>query len=399
MPERHEKRHRSTIFRQFTALLVSASLVSCSWLPSQGPSSSEVVDGAGQSAPRGERYALVGVDANIVSVMQRWTQVTFSGSFGAQRPVNVQSIGVGDSVQIMIWEAAAGGLFSAPATAVMSAGSRTAMIPEQIVGPDGAVTVPYAGRIRAAGRAPQQVEAAIVSALTGKAIEPQALVTVTKNVSNTVTVIGEVTAGARVPLSVRGDRILDVIAQAGGTKAPAHETFLTLVRDGHSIRIPMQALLVNPAENVFVRPGDVVSVARDPQTFVAIGATGKNDVLPFDSMGITLDEAIARAGGLNDARADPAGVFVVRFEQPSDYDQLGLERPAPGPLHQVPVIYRINMREPQGFFLARRFPMRSKDILFVTNASAVDVQKVVGILLPFLGVGATVVGVAAVMRN
>lgn len=398
IPGRREKR-RSTVVRRLAVLLLLASLTACSWLPAQGPSKSDVVDGAAPAQGLGERYALVSVDASVVSVMQRWTQASFRESFGAQRPFSAQSIGVGDSVQIVIWEAAAGGLFSAPATAVMSSGSRTAMIPEQIVGLDGAVTVPYAGRIRAAGRSPQQVEEAIVKALTGKAIEPQALVTVTKNVSNTVTVIGEVTSGARVPLSVRGDRILDVIAQAGGTKAPAQETFLTLVRDGQSIRVPMQALLVNPAENVFVRPGDVVSVARDPQTFVSIGATGKNSVVPFEALGISLDEAIARAGGLDDMRADPAGVFVVRFEQPSDYDQLGLERPSPGPLQQVPVIYRVNMREPQGFFLARRFPMHSKDILFVSNASSVELQKVATILLPFLGVGATAVGVAALIRN
>lgn len=395
---RREKR-LSTIVRQFAALLLLASSAACSWLPAQGPSKSDVVDGAAPAQGRGERYALVSVDANVVTVMHRWTQASFRGSFGTQRAFNAQSIGVGDTVQIVIWEAAAGGLFSAPANAAMSAGSRTAMIPEQTVGLDGAVTVPYAGRVAAAGRSPQQVEEAIVRALTGKAIEPQALVTVTKNISNTVTVLGEVTAGARVPLSVRGDRILDVIAQAGGTKAPAHETFLTLVRDGQSIRVPMQALITNPAENVFVRPGDVVSVARDPQTFVSIGATGKNSIVPFEALGITLDEAIARSGGLDDTRADPAGVFIVRFEQPSEYDQLGLERPSPGPLQQVPVIYRVNMREPQGLFLARRFPMRSKDILFVTNASSVELQKVATILLPFLGVGATAIGVVALTRN
>ena len=108
MREQRETRHGSIIFRQLAAWLVAASLAACSWLPAQGPSSSDVVDGAAQSQARGERYALVSVDASIVSIMQRWTQVTFSGSFGAQRPISAQSIGVGDSVQIMIWEAAAG---------------------------------------------------------------------------------------------------------------------------------------------------------------------------------------------------------------------------------------------------------------------------------------------------
>jgi polysaccharide export outer membrane protein len=91
-------------------------------------------------------------------------------------------------------------------------------------------------------------------------------------------------------------------------------------------------------------------------------------------------------------------VFVIRYEQPQDYDQLGLTRPSPGPLAQVPVIYRINFREPGAFFLARRFPMHNKDILYVSNASVAEFQKVTGLLLPFVSAGATVAAVVAVTR-
>lgn len=381
-------------------LLFGSALAACDSLPGSGPSTSDVT-AASRPMPSGQtRFALVDVDANVVARMESWTAVSMQGTFGRQGPASTQAIGVGDSVQVVIWEAAAGGLFSAPSSDRVGPGSRTASIPEQAVGPDGAITVPYAGRVQVVGRTSQQVEAAIVTALTGKAIEPQALVTITKNVANTVTVVGEVTGGARVPLTTRGDRILDVVAQAGGTKAPAHETFVTLVRGGTSVRIPMQAMLTNPAENVYVRPGDVVSVAREPQTFTSAGATGQNAVVPFDAIGITLDQAIARTGGLNDIRADPAGVFVIRYEQPSDYDQLDLKRPdasAPSTAApaQVPVIYRVNMRDPNSFFLARRFPIRNKDILFVSNAPLTEVQKVMSMLLPVLGLGAT----AAVVAN
>ena len=376
------------------ALLTVGAAAACDGLPSSGPSTSDVVAAARPAGGGGTRFALVDVGPGVVDKMAGWTAVSMQGTFGRQGPVSTQVIGVGDFVQIVIWEAAAGGLFSAPANDRIGPGSRAATIPEQVVGPDGAVTMPYAGRVRVVGRSPQQVEVEIVTALTGKAIEPQALVTVTKNVANTVTVVGEVTGGARVPLTTRGDRILDVVALAGGTKAPAHETFVTLVRGGSSVRIPMQAMLTDPAENVYVRPGDVISVARDPQTFTAAGATGQNAVVPFEGIGITLDQAIARTGGLADSRADPAGVFVIRYEQPSDYDQLGLRRPDAGTPSQVPVIYRVNMRDPNGFFLARRFPVRNKDILFVSNAPLTEVQKVMSMLLPILGVGATATVVA-----
>ena len=380
-------------------LLFGTALAACDTLPGSGPSASDVTAASKPTTSGQTRFALVDVDGNVVAKMESWTAVSMQGTFGRQGPVSTQAIGVGDSIQVVIWEAAAGGLFSAPANDRVGSGSRAASIPEQAVGPDGAITVPYAGRVRVVGRTPQQVEAEIVRALQGKAIEPQTLVTVTKNVANTVTVVGEVTGGGRVPLTTRGDRILDVVAQAGGTKAPSHETYVTLVRGSSTVRIPMQAMLTVPAENVYVRPGDVISVAREPQTFTAAGATGTNAVVPFDAIGITLDQAIARAGGLNDSRADPAGVFVVRYEQPQDYDQLGVRRPDPGTAPQrIPVIYRVNMRDPNGFFMARRFPVRNKDIVFVANASSMDLQKVMTILLPFIGVGVTAVAVGSAAR-
>ncbi len=390
----------STVRRAIGLIATAAFTSSCSGLlPSSGPSNSEVTNAAARSGPSGEaRFALIDVDARIVSTMDTWQAASLQGSFGQQRPPTGQTIGVGDVVQVVIWEASSGGLFSAPATERAGPGSHSATIPEQVVGADGAITVPYAGRLQVVGKTTQAVEQRIVDALAGKAVEPQALVTVTKNVANTVTVIGEVTTGARVPLSMRGDRILDVVATAGGTKAPVHETFLTLVRDGRSVRTPMQAVLSNPQENVAVRPGDVIIVAREPQTFTAAGATGQNNVIPFDAIGITLDQAIARAGGLADYRADPAGVFVIRYEAPAEYDQLGFTRPSAGPLAQVPVIYRINFRDPDGFFLARRFPIHNKDIVFVSNAPVAQFQKVMNLLFPFIGAGATVAAVYGVTK-
>jgi polysaccharide export outer membrane protein len=160
----------------------------------------------------------------------------------------------------------------------------------------------------------------------------------------------------------------------------------------------MQAILLNPAENIYLKPDDVISVARDPQTFTAAGATGTNNVISFDAIGITLDQAIAKAGGLNDYRADPAGVFIIRYEPALNYDQLGLARPSPAPMAYIPVIYHVNMRDPRSFFVAHRFPVRNKDILYVSNASATDLQKTMNILLPFIGVGATAATVTAVTR-
>jgi polysaccharide export outer membrane protein len=284
-------------------------------------------------------------------------------------------------------------LFSSPVVDRSSAGSRSATIPEQQVARDGAITVPFAGRVPVVGRTPPEIERVIVERLADKAIDPQALVTVTRNISNTVTLMGEAGPGARVPLTLRGDRLLDVIASGGGVRAPIQDIAVVLERGGRNLRVPMQAVLDDPSQNIYVQPGDVVTLVRDPQTFTAIGATGRNAVLPFETVNLTLDEALGKAGGLLDERADARGLFVVRYETPEVASQLPQASKAVAQAGGVPAIYHLDLRDSNALFLARRFPMRNKDIMYVSNAPLTEVQKVltlVNLLLTPVITGITV---------
>jgi polysaccharide export outer membrane protein len=219
-----------------------------------------------------------------------------------------------------------------------------------------------------------------VQRLADKAIDPQALVTVTLNISNTATVMGEVGPGARVPLSVRGDRLLDVVAEAGGVRAPVVDISVVLSRGNRIVRVPMEAVLDDPHEDIFLQPGDVVTLVHDPLTFTVVGATGRNAVVPFDMVRLTLEEALAKAGGILDDRADPAGVFVIRFETPQVAHELPQAQGVPVEAGGVPTIYQLDMRAPASLFLARSFPMRNKDIVYVSNAPVTDIQKVFQLL-------------------
>ena len=338
----------------------------------------EVAQGANGEAGQ-VRYALVDVNEASVAILARHARPTFAGRFGDYRAAPAPVIGVGDALSITVWEAASGGLFSAPSIGGVTAGSHSAAIPEQVVARDGAITVPYAARIRVAGLTPPQVERAIVRNLAGKAIEPQALVTVTRSLTNAATVTGEVTNGARVPLSPKGDRILDVIATAGGVRAPVHETFITLSRGSASATVPMQALISSPRENVFVRPNDVLTLVRNPQTFSVFGATGRNAVVTFDALGITLEEAIAKSGGLIGLQSDPEGVFLLRREPAALARQLDPSLQADPGQQEINVVYRANLRDANTYFLARRMAIRDKDILYVASAASTELQKVLAL--------------------
>jgi len=350
-------------------------LEGCSSLPRSGPYRSDLLESGAKGAA-----AVVEIDPATVKVLAAGKSPSLVGTFGDYQPAREQRIGVGDSVQITLWEAGPGGLFSSPSLDRNSPGSRTASIPEQVVARDGAITVPFAGRVPVVGRTPPQIERIIVNRLADKAIDPQALVTVTRNISNTATVMGENIPGARVPLSVRGDRLLDVIAAAGGLHAPPQDISVVLARGKHILRVPMQAVLDNPHENIYLQSADVVTLVRDPQTFTAAGATGRNAVVPFETVTVTLDEALAKAGGVLDDRGDPAGVFVVRYERPDVAKHLPQASAVPAQPGGVPAVYHLNLRDPGALLLARGFAMRNKDILYVSDAPLTDIQKVLNLI-------------------
>lgn len=380
-------------FRVLGAVPVFLALAGCTALPSAGPTTMEVV--ASAEVDGNFRYILRDVDEQVTSILSSVGDRSFIGHFGDRRPPPHQRISIGDRVSVTIWEAAAGGLFSQPAIDRNSTGARSANIPEQIVSRDGSITVPYAGRVQVTGLTTPEVERRIVERLTGKAIEPQVLVTVPQGLSNSVTVLGEVTAGARVPLSVRGERILDVLAMAGGVRAPAHETFVTLQRGGRTVSVPMQRLVSSASENIYAHPHDVLTIIRDPQTFSVFGAAGRNAVVPFDAAGITLEQAVAKAGGLLDYRSDPYGVFLMRFESVSIARQLDPKFETAARDTRVPVIYRLNLRDPRSYFLAQKIRVHNNDMIYVANAPLNELNKVLAVF----STAASSVSAAAVAKS
>ncbi|MGY2048476.1 polysaccharide biosynthesis/export family protein [Methylobacterium sp. JK268] len=378
------------------ALCAALAVSGCSsFLPASGPTTTAVAEGADIATDQGlfARYEIIDIDPSVVEALRGRPLDSLLASFGDRRPSVEPVIGVGDAISVTIWEASTGGLFSGSLMPDrFSSGSKSATIPPQVVTRDGAITVPYAGRIQVAGKRVQDVQKEIETELAGKAIEPQVIVSVTQPASTTVTVTGEVTAGARIPLSTKGDRLLDVIAAAGGVRAAVSETFVRLSRGQTTATVPLTAVVSNPRENIYLRPGDTLTLVRDPQTFLATGATGANYEIPFQAEGITLAQAIAKAGGLRDFQADPTGVFLFRFEPASVVRRLRPHSPlltAP----QVPVVYRVNMRDPNSLFVTQAFRMRNRDMIYVSNAPFTEVQKVLSVFSTItapVGTGASI---------
>lgn len=363
--------------------LLACLVAGCSALPTAGPTASDVKSQEVENDLI--RFGLVDINDNVVVALSGAPGESFHARFKKFGKPPQPKIGIGDTVVVSIWEAAGGGLFSASPTEHVSSGSRSVTIPEQVVGQDGGISVPFAGRVSVAGRLPTEVQRTIEQRLVEKAIEPQVIVSVTKSLTNSVTVTGEVVTGARVPLSVKGDRLLDLIAMAGGAKSPVYETFVRLSRGGVTATIPMESLVSNPAENIYAQPGDVLTLVRLPQSFTTFGATGQNSQIQFTAEKMTLVEALAKAGGLMDQRADPAGVFLFRYEPPEIVNALGRPQLRTGPGGSSPIVYRLDLRNAKSYFLAQRFPIQDKDIVYVANADLNELQKFFALLNTLTG--------------
>jgi polysaccharide export outer membrane protein len=300
------------------------------------------------------------------------SQVRLAGEFTDRRGPSSAQIGTGDVVSVTLFESAAGGLFFPIEGALRNGNFLT--LPNQIVDDSGDITIPYAGAIRARGRTSQEIQAAIVDALKTRALEPQAVVTVVERRNAMISVLGEVNAAVRFPASVSGERVLDAVARAGGIRGPGQETWVMVERNRKVAVTPFEAVVHEPANNIFVRADDTIYVYREPQTFLAFGAAGRQGQIPFDAWRLNLAEALAKAGGLLDERAEPGWVFLYRAERQKSAHELDAKCVvSDGPF--VPVIYQIDLRDPSALFLATRFPMRNKDVIYVANARSVESSK------------------------
>ena len=338
-----------------------------------GPSASNLAADASQPSSDEFGYSIVDIDEQSLPILLSSKPKRFSTVFGNKswRPAN--RIGVGDIVSIVVWEPSEQGLFANSAT-----GNKAELGPFQIES-NGQIPIPYVGYVTAKGRTVSELRWAVQSQLKDKAIDPQVVVTIQENSSNQVAVNGSVRNPGRIPISVRGDRILDVVAKSGGASEAASETQLTLVRGSTRQTQLLKNILEIPGENVFVRTDDQIYLTHDPYTFTAFGAVPKVGEYPIDVGDASLIEAVAKIGGLDDNRANPEGLFVFRYEDTETLRQLGAVDPDYLP-SKAPVIYRLNMLKGKSYFLGQSFEVQDKDIIYVANSLGTEFRKFLGIL-------------------
>jgi len=372
------------------ALLV----VGCAALPAAAPTSAELET---QSSDPTFNFYTVPVDSHVVAFLHNYKS-GFGERFIRSRYAATNALHPGDTVSITVYESGGSTLFPPPAVlpgasitgqpGAISPGAST--IPPQTIEADGTLSVPFVGRIPVVGQTPGQVGHLIEQDLQGKTISPQVIVTLVNGTYNAASVSGDVNAARVVPLSLRGERLLDVIAAAGGPKDPPYEIYVHVVRRNLHGSVLLQTVINDPAENVSISPGDQVYLIHYPRSFAVLGATQHVAQYPFNQEKVTLAEAVAQAGGPIDAIGDPGGIYLFRFEPWSIAKSVLAEDQvaalAVAPPEFVPILYRVQLRDAEGYFAAQAIQMRDKDVVLITNAPATQLQKAMAVIRGFTGI-------------
>ncbi|MDR7124846.1 polysaccharide biosynthesis/export family protein [Pseudotabrizicola sp. 4114] len=332
-------------------------------LPRSGPNKAEIFKGS----------VLKEGDAFIVTVNQRVTRATavipafgFSSGFLNAGVVGSDTINSGDTLGLTIFE----NVRDDPLLG--NTGQRVSALEEVQVDGQGYIFVPYAGRIKAAGQTPEGLRSAITRKLDTQTPDPQVTVSRLAGDGSAVSVQGSVGANGVYTIERPTRNLSAMIARAGGVSIEPEVAVIRVTRGNHTGKVWLQDLYSNPSLDIALRPGDKIVVERDTRAFVALGATGAQNRVPFATQTLSAIEAIAIVGGLNTNLADPTGVFVFRNEPAEIANAVLGRKDLRGDQRMV---YVLDLTQPTGMFEARDFVVRDQDTVYVTEAPFVQWQK------------------------
>lgn len=398
------------------ALVISGILISGCSFPHAGPSYGSVEE---LNDAKNTQYPIpvLKINNDITTIMKAHEEkLSFKKVFGDVKP-DVYKVQSGDSVDLYIWEGSPALLFGAKSYDAEDLSVTSNKLPTQLVEEDGNITVPFVGQIKVAGKTVRQIERDILDSLKTKANNPQVMLHVSNRPSSQMTVIGDVKNSTNITLTPKGERILDALALSSGVSQNYNKIMLSLTRNGKTSSLPLETVIENPNENIYVNAKDVLVVMYQPWTFTVLGPAGRNQEVKLEATGLNIIEALARIGGLNDNVANPNGVFIFRYEDKDIYQEYAKSLTKQKDVNsskqeqslvsntdsindvlknveKIPVVYQLYMGEAESLFVAQNFKIKNGDVVYLASSGANELSKflrMVGLIVnPLMSWGNTV---------
>ncbi|WP_339107990.1 polysaccharide biosynthesis/export family protein [Thioclava sp. GXIMD4216] len=274
------------------------------------------------------------------------------------------TLSAGDMVGLAVWENGDNKLLT-------SEGAPSVALQATQINDDGTLFVPYAGPVHVAGLSIETARQRVQDALT--ALLPAAQVQLSRQpgMRNTADLVSGVASPRSIDLSQRPMTVLSAITEGGGVSTALKNPQVRLMRGKTVYEISMKRLTDDPTLDTGIRRGDKLIITEDPRYFLSLGAAGREEIVPFPRDKVTALEAITLAGGVNDSRADPKGILILR-EYPST--AVGPN----GPTH-TRVIFSIDLTTTDGLFSAQNFYLQPQDVVLATESPVVKAQTLFGL--------------------
>ena len=272
-------------------------------------------------------------------------------------------VGNGDVLSIVVWDH--------PELTAPFGSFNNAREQGNVVREDGTIYYPFIGSVQAAGRTALEVREELAVRLAEFIERPQLDVRVAGYRSQRFFVAGAVNQPGTFPVTDIPLTLIDAINLAGGLDGSADLFDVRLTRGEVSTTVPLYEILFEGqvAHNYRIRHGDVVHVAPNErrQVFV-LGEVVQPQSLPVTNRPLSLTQALATVGGIQESRADGRGVYVIRAaDSPETVN-----------------VYRLDVSQAWALALGDQFMLEPRDVVYVSAAPITRWNRWVSNVLPSL---------------
>ena len=342
-------------------------------LPGGAPASEELLTSAAEADAQ---FALYSVNRAFLPTVAQWP------STGTQENLNwihhsngarTQIIRPGDTLTLRIWDSNDNSLLT---------GLEQKMVQLQAVrvAANGTIFMPYVGNVNVLGLTPDLARESLQSELEIIVPAAQLQLDMNEGRNNSVDLVNGVLSPGTYPMPDRNYTVMALISAGGGINLALNNPQIRLVRGSSIYGTSVDQLLNNPHFDTLLRGGDRVFVEEDERYFLSFGAAGNEALHIFSKDQISAMDAVSIMGGLQDSKADPKGLLVLR-----EYDSSAVAPGQRGP-RQTRVVFSLDLTSADGLFSARKFQINPDDLVMVTESPINDVLTVSNIIGNFFGV-------------
>ncbi|MDK3074528.1 polysaccharide biosynthesis/export family protein [Sedimentitalea sp. JM2-8] len=360
-------------FKTFVMMGLILAAAGCGRLPGGAPASEEVLKEVTEGT---SDFALYSVSRAFLPTVAQWPATGkqerlswISASTGARNSI----IQPGDSLNIRIWDSSDNSLLT-------TAEQKDIELADMKVASNGDIFLPYVGNVSVIGLTPDLAREEVQTAFEMIVPSAQVQLAMTEGRNNSVDLVSGVLQPGTYPMPDRNYSVLGLISAGGGISANLNNPQIRLMRDGRIYGTSVDKLLNNPQLDTLLRGGDRVFLEEDERYFLSFGAAGREDLHIFTKDEMSAMDAVSIMGGIQDAKADPKGLLILR-EYPASATRAGVRGP-----QQTRVVFSVDLTTADGLFSARRFQINPDDLIMATESPINDALTVSNIIGNFFGV-------------